>query len=187
MFILIGILIFPLVSSICEQGQINVNTASTEELKKIINIGPSYSEQIIQLRPFESIEGLTRVSGIAETRLNEIKNEGLACVGEDISQEKNSSEKENETNSTNSSNIIKENSNEEDEENQNKDSSNSPVKLNLNQDSTKEETDSKDIKKLSNNNINKDKIAKYGLAGFCMFLIIIYLTNNKKTYKNEFR
>ncbi len=184
-FVLVGILIFPLVNSVCEQGQININTASKSELDEIYQIGESRAEQIIQLRLFESIDDLTMVNGIAEKTLNEIKNEGLACVGDETSQEKNISKTENETNSTNFDSEENINNNENNEEPVK--TNNSPVKLDLNQNSSKEKTDSKDIKKPANKDINKDKIAKYGLAGFCMFLIIIYLTKNKKTYKNEFR
>ncbi len=188
-FVLVGILIFPLVNSVCEQGQININTASKSELQKIYQIGESRAEQIIQLRPFESLGGLTKVSGIAETRLSEIKNEGLACVGEEISQE-NISYENNTKNKTISTNFS--NTNEEDETTEDKNEKNKeddfPVKLDLNQDSAREkEVNSKDIKKPSNRNIDKDTIAKYGLAGFCLILAGIYISKTKRKYKNEFR
>ena len=64
----------------CQPGQVNINTASVEELQRIYEIGPARAEQIVQLRPFNSVDDLIRVSGIAEGRLGGIKAQGLACV-----------------------------------------------------------------------------------------------------------
>ena len=61
-------------------GGININTASLEELQKIVHIGPSRAEDIVRLRPFKSIDDLTRVSGIGPSRLQDIREEGLAYV-----------------------------------------------------------------------------------------------------------
>jgi len=61
-------------------GTVNINTASYEELQEIIHIGPSRAESIINHRPFTSIDGLTRVSGISPARLQDIKDEGIAYV-----------------------------------------------------------------------------------------------------------
>ncbi|WP_099302294.1 MBL fold metallo-hydrolase [Bacillus sp. Marseille-P3800] len=61
---------------------INVNTATAEELEGISEIGPDRAQQIIELRPFSSVNELTRIDGIGEARLNTIKEEGIACVGE---------------------------------------------------------------------------------------------------------
>ncbi|WP_019414767.1 MBL fold metallo-hydrolase [Paenisporosarcina sp. TG20] len=60
---------------------ININTASSEELQDIIHFGPARVEELIQLRPFSSIEDLARINGIAAGRLNDIKSQGLACLG----------------------------------------------------------------------------------------------------------
>ena len=62
---------------------IDINTASAEELQDIIHIGPAYAEQIIELRqvrPFTSLDELTRVQGIGEGRLADIREQGLAYV-----------------------------------------------------------------------------------------------------------
>ncbi|TYQ18098.1 UNVERIFIED_CONTAM: competence protein ComEC [Acetivibrio alkalicellulosi] len=61
-------------------GTININEASSEDLQKIIHIGPEIAQQIISLRPFESIDDLTRVNGIGQSRLRDIKTEGKAYV-----------------------------------------------------------------------------------------------------------
>jgi len=60
---------------------LNINTAiNKEELAKIIHIGPATANEIIRLRPFISVDHLTRVNGIADHRLSDIKEQGLACV-----------------------------------------------------------------------------------------------------------
>lgn len=62
---------------------IDINTASAQELEKIVHIGASRAQQIINLRtqkPFESIEDLVRVKGIGEKSVQDIRQEGLACV-----------------------------------------------------------------------------------------------------------
>lgn len=64
----------------CQAGQVDINTASIQELQRIYEIGPARAEQIVALRPFGSVDELTRVSGIAEGRLGGIKAQGLACV-----------------------------------------------------------------------------------------------------------
>jgi DNA uptake protein ComE-like DNA-binding protein len=59
---------------------ININTASSEDLQRIVHMGPERATQLISLRPFRSIDDMTRISGIGPSRLQDIKNQGLACV-----------------------------------------------------------------------------------------------------------
>ncbi|MCW3490225.1 MBL fold metallo-hydrolase [Dethiobacter alkaliphilus] len=63
-----------------QDGRININTAGVEELQGIIHIGPVRAEEIIKLRPFDSVDDLVRVSGIGPVRLEDIKKEGKAYV-----------------------------------------------------------------------------------------------------------
>jgi competence protein ComEC len=65
----------------CAPGQVDINTASPSELERIIHIGPARAADIVRLRPFHSVDDLVRVSGIAAVRLQDIKNQGIACVG----------------------------------------------------------------------------------------------------------
>ena len=62
----------------------DLNTASFEQLQMIIHIGPERAQQIMEaraVRPFDSVDELrTRVDGIGDRRLAEIKAQGLACV-----------------------------------------------------------------------------------------------------------
>lgn len=54
---------------------VDLNTASHQELQRIVHIGAARAEQILQLRaqrPFASVEEITRVSGIAAARAGEI-------------------------------------------------------------------------------------------------------------------
>lgn len=61
-------------------SKININTASLDEMQLIIHIGQARAEEIIRLRPFRSLDDLSRVSGIGPSRLADIKAEGLAYV-----------------------------------------------------------------------------------------------------------
>jgi len=61
-------------------GCVDINSASFEELQAIIHIGPARAEELIRLRPFKSVDGLTRIDGIGPARLEDIKEQGLACV-----------------------------------------------------------------------------------------------------------
>lgn len=60
---------------------ININEASFEELQNIKHVGVDRAEQIIHLRPFQSVSDLIKVKGIGESRLNDIIQENIACVG----------------------------------------------------------------------------------------------------------
>lgn len=59
---------------------IDINSAPAGQLEQIIHIGPERAAEIMSLRPFKSLDDLIRVSGIGPARLQDIKNEGLACV-----------------------------------------------------------------------------------------------------------
>ena len=64
-------------------GCVNINTDSEFELTGIIHIDEVRAREIVRLReerPFESVEELTRVRGIAAGRLADIVAQGLACL-----------------------------------------------------------------------------------------------------------
>ncbi len=82
------LLILSQVSALCNKNQINVNMDSKENLQKLYGIGISKSQAIIDSRPFESINNLMSVKGIGEKTLAKIKEQGLACVGEQNSNKK---------------------------------------------------------------------------------------------------
>lgn len=62
---------------------ININNASKEELMEITQIGEARAKDIIDLRPFSSIDDLKKVNGIGDKRIQEIKQQGIACTGGD--------------------------------------------------------------------------------------------------------
>ena len=65
----------------CAPGQVDVNSASLEDLQRIIHIGATRAEALIALRPFASVSDLARISGIGNgARLAQIKTENLSCV-----------------------------------------------------------------------------------------------------------
>ncbi len=66
-------------------GQININTASRENLEKVTGVGPVTAQKIIEARPFYSLNDLLKVSGIGEKTLQKIIEQGCAYVEEDLS------------------------------------------------------------------------------------------------------
>ena len=65
----------------CLPGTVDINTASLNQLRCIVRIGPVRAQLIVDLRPFESIDDLERVRGIGPQQLEDIKEQGIVCVG----------------------------------------------------------------------------------------------------------
>ena len=61
-------------------GSININTASLQQLQEIIHIAEDRALEIIEKRPFNSLDELTTIRGIGNARLEAIKLEGKAYV-----------------------------------------------------------------------------------------------------------
>lgn len=59
---------------------VDLNNASFEALQDIIHIGPARAELIIEQRPFQTVDDLTKIKGIGPARIADIKSEGNACV-----------------------------------------------------------------------------------------------------------
>lgn len=89
------LLFIQVVSATCDSNQVDINTASLGELDEIIWIGEATAEKIIAARSFSKIDDLTKVSGIGEVKLQDIKDQGLACV-ESQEEEQETEEEENE-------------------------------------------------------------------------------------------
>src|SRR5699024_10437298 len=56
---------------------VDINEASEIELQKIKHIGEIRAPDVIANRPYDSLDQLERVSGIAAKRLADIKEEGI--------------------------------------------------------------------------------------------------------------
>lgn len=60
---------------------VNVNSASEVEVQRIIHIGPARSQELIQLRPYQSVDDLSKIKGIGPARIADILTQGIACTG----------------------------------------------------------------------------------------------------------
>ncbi|SIQ36153.1 competence protein ComEC [Alkalispirochaeta americana] len=58
---------------------IDINTATIEELSRLIHISDTRARQIMERRPFTSRQDLLDVPGIGPGRLREIEDQGLIC------------------------------------------------------------------------------------------------------------
>ena len=75
-YIFLFLLMIGFVSASC----VDINSPSLEELDELTGIGPSYAQDIIDARPYNSLNDLTNAKNIAEKRLQKIIDQGLACV-----------------------------------------------------------------------------------------------------------
>jgi competence protein ComEA len=65
------VFLFSLVPAVnAEEGKVNINEATAEELAQLKNIGPGYAQRIVEYRdqngPFEKPEDLLKVKGIGQ-------------------------------------------------------------------------------------------------------------------------
>ena len=60
---------------------VDINSASEVEIQRIIHIGPARSQDLIQLRPYQSVDDLSKIKGIGPARIAEILTQGIACTG----------------------------------------------------------------------------------------------------------
>lgn len=58
---------------------IDLNTGSAKELDELPNVGPARAQDIIDGRPWDSIDELTHISGIGQSRVTKIRDSGLIC------------------------------------------------------------------------------------------------------------
>lgn len=156
--LLVFIICFGFVSS-CESGQVDINSASKEDLIKITYIGEVRAQDIIDTRPFDSVDELINIKGIGNITLEKIKQQDLACVGgvENVKEDTNEPDK---PKTVEPAEEIINDLNEDLEKNKTK----SIINLNPYQDSNTYEI----IYESKN-----EKIRKYSIYGFCVFLIFV--------------
>jgi endonuclease/exonuclease/phosphatase family metal-dependent hydrolase len=58
---------------------IDLNEASAEQLAELPNVGPVRAGQIIKMRPWDSVNELSRVSGLGAASVRDIEESGLVC------------------------------------------------------------------------------------------------------------
>ena len=83
---ILAIFLINFISASCNSTQIDVNSATAEELDLIVHVGNATAWKIINLRPYNSVDELEKVSGISAGYVLDIKEQGLACVEEEIVQ-----------------------------------------------------------------------------------------------------
>lgn len=184
-FLLILFIFITQISAQCNEGQIDINSASLEELDKITHVGLTTAQRIIDLRPFNSLDDLVEVPYISEGYVEDIKSQGLACVsfneteGEDELNE-NEEDINNETDDINVQQL------KDDDVSTDKSEETNKIKKPI----TSEmilltPTNPKDIK-TNNNVLTSDDIAIYGLLGFCILLGILFATRKIRRPRTEF-
>lgn len=183
--ILMFVVLISGVSALCEEGQININTASAEKLDEIKWVGLPVAGYIIDARPFNSLDELVNISYITEGRLEEIKSQGLACVGEEeiqeeppeeTEEEEEPAEEEEEEETTKEKNVIEEYQ----ETVEIREEETGPIELNIINLNPKVIKSENDNEKLNNS------YAIYGFVIFCVLIIVLFVLRKNK-YKNEFR
>lgn len=199
-FFIFSIINFNLISALCNNNQIDINTASLEELDKLAGIGPVKAQAIIDTRPFNKLDDLLDVVGIGEATLSNIKQQGLACVsGEE--EDENSEEDEEEL--ENNEEEQEEDESTDDEEDNDKEKENKLITYKFVPESEKQEVvgqekeidaivlnkiTPKSIKSEENTEeLNKSKLAIYGLILLCILLGFLFLLKKKENEKSEFK
>jgi len=176
-FILIFLISISIISGLCGEGQVDINSASKGELEDLYLIGPVKAERIFNSRPFDSIDELVEIYGIGEKTLEGIIKQGLACVNEETEKIKEDEEKNEVENYTNPHNDL-----------------HTEPKLTYDEEIEKENIELNTIKlnaksiKTENNKENPDKsnYAKYGFIAFCILLGFLFILKKQKNYKTEF-
>jgi len=191
------ILFSSFISASCSSGQININTASLSELDNLVHVGLPTAQKIIDARPFSSLDDLGKVSGFGGTGkyLQDVKDQGLACVEGSDSQEEDNSNKITSEIEDASSTIDDQNKIAKEDSDESKDFEDNKVLFISKSEDKKEEVNlsipinlnPKDIK--SSNSVQNEEgkdYSKYLFFVFCVLLLGLYLLKFRKR-KNEWK
>jgi len=181
-------------SAACSEGQININNASLEDLDLIKWVGPATAQAIIDTRLFYSLDDLLNVSGIGETKLQDIKNQGLACVDVDDDGSDSDSDEENGSDSDGEDEDKDDNDDcDNDEDSDERDVINYTLKTNYTGNSNKKDNFTFEKIKINNYSNNtkdiktKPNYALYGLGIFSLLIITLLALRFRRYSKNEFK
>jgi hypothetical protein len=163
------------ISASCSGEQVDINSASLEELDKIVHVGHATAQRIINLRPFESLEELDKVPYISIGYIEEIKTQGLACIGDEKSKDEDEEETSGESESLIEQQAIKGDSGGEEEKDAREKPELEPIKLTA-----------KSIKSEGNKENLKGSLALSGIIAFCIIFGAFFLFRQRR-YKNEFK
>lgn len=86
LILILGILFLQIADSKCLENQIDINSATIEELDSLVGIGPEKANAIVDSRDYNSVDDLIDAKGVGEITLEKIKQQGLACVEEENSE-----------------------------------------------------------------------------------------------------
>jgi len=176
--IILLVICISLAFALCEEGQIDINSATKSDLTKIVYIGDARAEAIIDARPFEKVDNLIDIKGIGEVYLSKIKEQGLACIGEEK---------------------IANTSSETSDENTKEEIKKEPIRVVIERPvenkSIKKNPDPITLKAISletkniKSEVDKDyssTYAIYGLFGFLLLIILLMFVRYRRYTKNEF-
>ncbi len=181
-FVLIALIFLALISQIsaeCNEGQIDINSASLEKLDLLSGIGPVKAQAIIDGKTYNSIEDLINVSGIGEVTLANIKTQNLACISDET---ENEEEDENSTEEINESEAYNDTEETLQLDSNQAEVSKKPITSEI---ILLTPENSKDIK-TNSNVLASDNIAIYGLAAFSILLGVLFAAKKIKRHKTEF-
>ncbi len=147
----------------CLPRSIEINSASQEELLKIIGVGQTIAQRIIDNRPYSSLDDLIKVKGIGEKKIEKIKNQGCAYVKDE---NKNNSEENEENNKENNedeneNNKSAENNNKNKEENDVLEVYPSLIQFSILENDTKSQTQTLFISNKGVNSLQWQSVIKY--------------------------
>jgi competence ComEA-like helix-hairpin-helix protein len=182
--LILFIFLIGFISATCNSTQIDINSASSTELDKIISVGPATAAKIIANRTYNSVDDLIRVKGIGNLTLEKIKAQGLACVKEETTnsdEEKTQKQEIKEETRLNEEDLAEEKTDlQEESETEIPEVTETtelpPISLTSNTISG----ESKDIKTENNKEILKKNLPFYGTIAFCVVFGTAFLLRRRR-------